>query len=469
MPYTVYTTDNTPLGTIADGTADLKSLTSLELVGRNYANYGQLMTNNLVSLMDNFAANVAPPNPIDGQLWYSKSDKKLRIYSDLSFKVISGATAQTTAPSPAVAGDIWWNTDTKQLYCRDTTLGWVLVGPERDNTGAKWEQIADTFSSLHTVVSIFVSGTRVAIINKDPEWSPLTTLPGFGSIKIGYNMASPGVFNGTSEDSNKLGGVAASDYFRKNVNESTTGSLTIQNNQGLTLGLNSNLTVSTQTSGNVTFRNHVNLQNIIFQGTVSNQPTDLLTLNSSTLAAAVNNLQVQSTTESTSITTGAARILGGVGVAGRLNVGGRADFTGAVFAPTAPLGTANTMVATTAFVVNNSGFLTNKIYAGGTSTSAETYIDVNDTGVGNARIVIDGVSVATASSTGLNLANGATATTQSDTYNGTGNARIATTAFVKNATQWWGGSKKYVSTAAPQAGVNDVGSVDGDFWFRYTP
>ena len=119
------------------------------------------------------------------------------------------------------------------------------------------------------------------------------------------------------------------------------------------------------------------------------------------------------------------------------------------------------MIATTEFVINNSGFLKNKIY-----DSNNSYIEVNDTGIGNARIVIDGTTVATASSTGFNLSNGAVAVTQPQTYNATGNARVATTQFVKTATTWWGGSAKFVSTQAPNSGVNDIGSNDGDFWFQ---
>jgi hypothetical protein len=83
---------------------------------------------------------------------------------------------------------------------------------------------------------------------------------------------------------------------------------------------------------------------------------------------------------------------------------------------------------------------------------------------------MDGVTVATASSSGFNLQNGATAVTQTDTYNGAGNARVATTQFVKTASTWWGNashrSAKWVSTDEPDPGVNDVGSNNGDFWFQ---
>jgi len=53
-----------------------------------------------------------------------------------------------------------------------------------------------------------------------------------------------------------------------------------------------------------------------------------------------------------------------------------------------------------------------------------------------------------------------TAPTQSFLDNST---KIATTAWVRNATQYWDGSRKYVSTSAPTSGDGS----DGDFWFQY--
>lgn len=53
-----------------------------------------------------------------------------------------------------------------------------------------------------------------------------------------------------------------------------------------------------------------------------------------------------------------------------------------------------------------------------------------------------------------------TAPTQSYSDNST---KIATTAWVRNATQYWDGSRKYVSASAPSSGDGS----DGDFWFQY--
>ena len=129
-------------------------------------------------------------------------------------------------------------------------------------------------------------------------------------------------------------------------------------------------------------------------------------------------------------------------------------FTGVPKAPTMAAGTANTAIATTEFVMNNSGFEKNRIYEGNSSFL------IDDAGaLGSAALTIDGVEVLTASSIGAFLKQGSTAYTQAA---GTNNTTIATTAFVQTAATKWAGSTKYVSTSAPSGGV------DGDIWFRYS-
>lgn len=476
MAYVIRVTDPTvsPLGTIADGTFDNRSKTSLQLVGRNYPNYGQAITDNLVSLVENFAHTVAPPNPLAGQIWYSKIDSRLKVWNGTEFKTIQGATSALSAPTTTVAGDFWWHAGNKQLYVYDgtnpfTPSGWILVGPERDNTGAKWEQITDTLSTQHTVVTIYISGTRVGIISNDTEFTPLTPIAGFTTIRPGYNIVSGSSFQGTALNSTQLAGIAASAYLRSDTDDTTSGKFGIVNNSGLEIGLSSNLAIKTETDGTVRLVNQIPDKQIKFTSTRTGANVDVLTLDGLTSQASITSLVITGTAVANSASTGALVVSGGIGVAGKIVVTNGATVSGLLTAVTAPVGTANTMVATTDFVVNNSGLLKNKIYVGNDAASATTYIDVNDTGVANLRMVVGGTTVATGSAGGINLSNGATAVTQPDTYNGSGNSRVATTQFVKTATQWWGGSKKFVSSDPPNPGVNDVGSIDGDFWFQYTP
>ena len=475
MSYTITKTNGTTLGTILDGTINT-SFTSLTLIGRNYANYGQLIANDLVALVENFAYSSSPSNALAGQLWWNTSDQRLRVYTGTAFKIVSSCTAQTTAPTTTVAGDLWWDTTYSQLYIYNgadpySAAGWILVGPQRDGSGAVWEQITDNASIVHDVLSIKLNNARTSIVSRDSEFTPATAIIGYTTIKAGINAntsVGSATFHGLANNSSFLGGQPAASYLRNDIDATTTGNLTIAKNGGLTIGLSSNLQITTTTAGGVSLKATKNNQDIDFFANISGTNTNVLNLDGATGLATLF-----SATTSGALTVGVAAT-----VTGALAVTGTGAFTGNLTAPTQLAGTADTTVATTAFVVNNSGFLTNKIYAPGINPSASTtYIVVNDTGTGNAEIVMDGTTVATASSAGFNLLATGTATTQTvltpsayhQYYANTsvtgalaGNTLVASAQYVSKATQYWSGSAKFVSTAEPD---NAVGK-DGDFWFQ---
>lgn len=466
MAYTITKTDGTTLGTITDGTINT-SFTSLTLIGRNYANYGELIANDLVALVENFAYSTSPSNPLSGQLWWNTSDKRLRVYTGTEFKVVSSCTAQTTAPSTTIAGDLWWDTAYNQLYIYNGTSpysasGWILVGPQRNNSGAVWEQISDG-TLLHDVVSVKLNGKRQAIYSVDSEFTPANAIVGFSTIKPGTNAnasVATGSFWGLANNSSYLGGVPAANYLRADSNDTTSGSLGVLNDSGVTIGADSDLTLVVNGT-DIEVKNKNSNGDINFYSNVSGTNTLTLGVDGSTGKLITKSISLSDTTTSTSTSTGALTVSGGVGVSENLNVGGTGTVTGNLYAPTQSVGTADTTVATTEFVINNSGFYSYKIYHGSNS-----HIWVDDTGTATANVVLDGTQVMSATAGGVHLESGATTDTQSDTYDGTGNAAIATTQFVKTATQWWNGSAKFVSTDEPDPGVNDIGSNDGDIWFQ---
>ena len=466
MAYTITKTDGTTLGTITDGTINT-SFTSLTLIGRNYANYGELIANDLVALVENFAYSTSPSNPLSGQLWWNTSDKRLRVYTGTEFKVVSSCTAQTTAPSTTIAGDLWWDTAYNQLYIYNGTSpysasGWILVGPQRNNSGAVWEQISDG-TLLHDVVSVKLNGVRQAIYSTDSAFTPANAIVGFSSIKPGTNAnasVGSGSFWGLANNSSYLGGQPAASYLRSDTNDTTSGTLSILNDTGLTVGVDSDLTLVVNGT-DIEVKNKNSNGDINFYSNVSGTNTLTLGVDGSTGKLIAKSLTLSDTTTSTSASTGALIVSGGVGINENLNVAGTGTITGNLYAPTQSVGTADTTVATTEFVINNSGFYKYKIYDGSNS-----HIWINDSGTATANLVLDGTAVMSATAGGVHLESGATTDTQPDTYNGTGNAAIATTQFVKTATTWWDGSAKFVSTAEPDPGVNDIGSNDGDFWFQ---
>jgi len=80
MPYIITKTNGSTLTTINDFTVDIS--TSLVLSGRGVPNVGTSFANNLVHLLENFAFNSPPTNPLIGQLWFDTINNVIRVYDN---------------------------------------------------------------------------------------------------------------------------------------------------------------------------------------------------------------------------------------------------------------------------------------------------------------------------------------------------------------------------------------------------
>jgi hypothetical protein len=78
MPYIIVRSDGTTLTTVADSTLNTSS-SSLSLMGKGEATYGEALNTNFIKLLENFASSTPPANPIKGQLWYNTTDGTLRV------------------------------------------------------------------------------------------------------------------------------------------------------------------------------------------------------------------------------------------------------------------------------------------------------------------------------------------------------------------------------------------------------
>ena len=79
MSYTITHANGANSIVIADGTVD--NSTSISLVGKNTANYGQFLDQNFLNMLENFANGSAPNHPLPGQLWWDSTNKVLKINS----------------------------------------------------------------------------------------------------------------------------------------------------------------------------------------------------------------------------------------------------------------------------------------------------------------------------------------------------------------------------------------------------
>ena len=87
---------------IADETVNVTD-TSLSLVGKYHVGYGADIAQNQVSLLENFASDTEPSNPIEGQLWWKPVDTQLFVRSngawigiDMSDRIITVVDTNNT-------------------------------------------------------------------------------------------------------------------------------------------------------------------------------------------------------------------------------------------------------------------------------------------------------------------------------------------------------------------------------------
>jgi len=253
MAYKLNKTDGTLLTELVDGQIDTTSC-DLTLIGRNYVGFGEPLNENLIKLLENFAATSAPGTPVVGQLWYDTGEGRLKVYGGTGFKS-NGPIVQNTQPQ-MVAGDIWIDNANNQLYFFDGS-DLVLVGPVYNSaqglSGWQIDTVRDRSSVDHTVTKLYVGGILTAIVSDDeflPTVVEQTRLNITTDIKKGINVVDADNFRfyGVSDAANSLITDAidpqtglrirktASQFIPSDSNGETVGSLSIRNQSGLTVG-----------------------------------------------------------------------------------------------------------------------------------------------------------------------------------------------------------------------------------------
>lgn len=191
MTYSINNTQDQNLVNLEE--KDTRSLAGLVLAGKGVINYGEILNENLVKLLEKFS-NLTPPNDgLPGQLWYNPETDVLQIKTSTtnaqsSWRALGAPTVSTSPPTNPSDGDLWWNSTPGLGQLKIwVDNDWIVVGPnnllEQGLTGC----FIDVLQG-NTVIKILVNSETIAIIS-DAEFTLTTPLEGFfTNIKSGLNL-----------------------------------------------------------------------------------------------------------------------------------------------------------------------------------------------------------------------------------------------------------------------------------------
>jgi len=273
MAYTINLTDGTVFATITDGTINTAS--SMILVGKNYAGYGEFLDENFIHLLENGANTTAPAAPLTGQLWWDKTNNLLKVYNGSIFKTISAATASATQPASNVTGDLWYDTTNQQLKVY-TGSTFIVVGPgfstAQGTSGAIPETILNSVGATRFITSLYVNNVRVGIVYEGASFTPEVSLQAafptiFPGITLSASVAGA-VFAGSATNAQLLDNLDSLQFMRSDTATATTGVLRVQNNTGLFVGAANVFNVNTTTT-DANIKSNISGGNLIIQANVS--------------------------------------------------------------------------------------------------------------------------------------------------------------------------------------------------------
>jgi len=337
MAYVINKTNGAIFATVADGTINTTS--SITVVGRNFAGYGEFLGENFIKILENSANTSAPGSALTGQLWYNTSNTTLNVYNGTEFKPISSVNATGTEPTTSlVTGDLWFDTSLDQLHTYNGT-SFTLVGPPTSvgvgTSGLIVETVTDSTLVDHVVIKLVIENLNVAYVSDDAEFTPNVAITGFATIKPGFQLSSTvagALFQGTAINSQLLDSLDSTQFLRSDANDTTSGTLGILNDTGFIVGVDSDYKVSVSGS-TVTIANETSNGNIVLSVNDGGVQTEVLQMDAATGEAQVKHQGVLTNAPTTDGGIANKKYVDdsiGAGTTGALLVNGSNDITGVI-------------------------------------------------------------------------------------------------------------------------------------------
>ena len=284
--------------TVQDGVVNTQ--TDLSLIGKGYAGYGELIAENFLHLLENFSNSTEPTKPVQGQLYYDSTNNRLKVYTGTQFVPAGGnAPYQPTQPIGIQQGDLWIDSDIGQMFFYDGSQS-VLVGPPSSTgnlNGFVFEAVTDSTTASQNITKWYSDGTLIAIIS-DTQFTPQSTITGFATVQKGITLSTADAaikLQGTATNADALGGVAAASFLRSDANDTTTGTLGIVTDAGMTIGADNDLSFTVDGTG-INIANTIQNTDITFKVNDGGVTSTLMTLD-----GAESRVGIGTTTPSTKL------------------------------------------------------------------------------------------------------------------------------------------------------------------------
>lgn len=120
----------------------------LVMIGKLIPEYGTDQSNNFLRLLENFSNDVFPDNPVLGMLFYKSDETSLYVCSDELKPTWTKLLAiQFDKSSDPIDGDMWFDKENKKLYIYDSSddvKDYILIGPSNYKNKEELSAIGET-------------------------------------------------------------------------------------------------------------------------------------------------------------------------------------------------------------------------------------------------------------------------------------------------------------------------------------